>query len=252
VSGRAKPDKGASSEEVDRLFSGPLEEFTAKRDALVKRLKADKDRDAADAVAKLRKPTVAAWLVNQIAHRNRKAMERFASAADELRQAQEEAVSGQGAQHLRKAQREERQAVDELVVIARRIGDGSSEPTFDRVRQTFETAVADPESLAAVAAGRLEKELRPGDIAGVPRGPIARKKGDGNREQRELAAARQQFQELSRQLERAKAAEAERRDEKERAEQQVRDARAALKEARSAARKLETKLRSVQRRLDAK
>src|SRR3954447_8139768 len=61
----AREDAGVD-EDVDRLYGLPLEEFVAERDALAKRLRADKRREEADAVKSLRKPSVAAWAVNQV------------------------------------------------------------------------------------------------------------------------------------------------------------------------------------------
>ena len=48
-------------DEVDTLYGLPLDEFVAERDALSKRLRADKRREDANAVKALRKPSVAAW-----------------------------------------------------------------------------------------------------------------------------------------------------------------------------------------------
>jgi hypothetical protein len=45
---------------ADELYGLPPGEFTSARDARVKELRADGDRDAATAVKALRKPTVAA------------------------------------------------------------------------------------------------------------------------------------------------------------------------------------------------
>ena len=61
------PPAGVPAEELDRLFHGPLEEFTAGRNELAKSLRADGKGEAADWVKALKKPTRAAWLVNQLA-----------------------------------------------------------------------------------------------------------------------------------------------------------------------------------------
>ena len=53
--------------EIDRLYGLPLAEFTKERDALARRLRADNRRDDAATVAELRKPVLAAWVVNQLA-----------------------------------------------------------------------------------------------------------------------------------------------------------------------------------------
>ena len=53
-------------DEVDALYGLPLDAFVPERDALAKRLRADKRREDADAVKALRKPSVAAWAANQV------------------------------------------------------------------------------------------------------------------------------------------------------------------------------------------
>ena len=54
---------------MDELFDLPPTEFIAARDALAKQLKADGDAGAAAEVKALRRPSVAAWAVNQVARR---------------------------------------------------------------------------------------------------------------------------------------------------------------------------------------
>ena len=54
---------------MDDLFALPPAEFIAARDALAKRLKADGDATRAAEVKALRRPSVAAWAVNQVARR---------------------------------------------------------------------------------------------------------------------------------------------------------------------------------------
>ena len=57
----------ASEDEADALYGLELSEFTPARTELVKRLKTDGERERAAEVGKLRKPTVAAWVVNHVA-----------------------------------------------------------------------------------------------------------------------------------------------------------------------------------------
>ncbi|HEX8206307.1 MAG TPA: hypothetical protein VF587_09635, partial [Solirubrobacteraceae bacterium] len=53
-------------DDVDALYCRPLDEFVPARAELAKALRADGRRDEAAAVAKLPKPSVAAWAVNQV------------------------------------------------------------------------------------------------------------------------------------------------------------------------------------------
>jgi hypothetical protein len=52
-------------DEADELYGLALDAFVPERDALAKRLRADGRRDEANEVKALRKPSVAAWAVNQ-------------------------------------------------------------------------------------------------------------------------------------------------------------------------------------------
>jgi hypothetical protein len=70
--------------EIERLYALPLDEFTRERDELAKRLRADGDRDAAAAVKALKKPSVAAWAVNQVRRDRPEDMRRLLDVTEEL------------------------------------------------------------------------------------------------------------------------------------------------------------------------
>ena len=69
------------------LYSAPLDEFVARRTALAKQLKAEGRADEAAEVTATRKPTVPVWAVNQLARRNKPAVEGLLDASEELRTA---------------------------------------------------------------------------------------------------------------------------------------------------------------------
>ncbi len=71
--------------EIDRLYGLPLAEFTKERDALARRLRADGERDEATAIADLRKPVLAAWVVNRLARACRTDVESLVEAAAAIR-----------------------------------------------------------------------------------------------------------------------------------------------------------------------
>jgi hypothetical protein len=68
-----------------RLYALPLEEFTRERDATARELRRAKERDAAAAVAKLPKPSQAAWAANALARERRDLVDELLAAGDELR-----------------------------------------------------------------------------------------------------------------------------------------------------------------------
>ena len=100
---------------AEDLYGLPPGEFTRARDARVKELRKE-DRDAADAIKGLRKPTVAAWALNQLARRRPKDLARLLKAGEELRAAQEELLAGgdRGAFQEAAAKTDERHARREL------------------------------------------------------------------------------------------------------------------------------------------
>jgi hypothetical protein len=63
------PPEGVPEAALAGLYHGPLEQFTPQRNALVKELRAGDERGAAAWVKALRRPTRAAWLVNQLSVR---------------------------------------------------------------------------------------------------------------------------------------------------------------------------------------
>jgi len=81
--------------DVDELFALPLDEFTAARNALAKRLKQDGDAEAAEQVRALPKPSVAVWTVNQLARREPDAIRSLLNVAARLRSAQERSLHGE-------------------------------------------------------------------------------------------------------------------------------------------------------------
>jgi hypothetical protein len=102
------------------LYGLPLDRFIPERGAMVRALKADGRRDEAAAVAALRKPTVAAWAVNQLVRTQRKGVGKLFDAGDALREAQTALLGGSGDRDaLRKAVARERAAVEALVEVAR-------------------------------------------------------------------------------------------------------------------------------------
>ncbi len=149
------------ADDLDDLFALPPEEFTAARDRLAR---ATEDRDGSRAVKALRRPTVAAWAVNQTVRRHRGALDRLLAAGREVRAAQRRAASGLSAPAFGKAIAERRRLVGELTDLAVAVlaeAGRAAEPQTRAIANTFEAAAADESAAEAVAAGRLSKELTP-------------------------------------------------------------------------------------------
>lgn len=151
--------------ELDDLYDLPLERFVPERGALAKQLRSDGHRDEAAAAAKLRKPSAAAWAVNQLVRGQKGAVSELLHAGDAVRGAQENLLAGGGdGRALRDAGARERDAVDALVERARGLltdgGHELSATTLQRLADTLHAAALDEDARAAVVEGRLERELR--------------------------------------------------------------------------------------------
>ena len=75
----------------DDLFDLPVGEFVKARDALVRRRKADGAREEAATVKAMRRPTMAAWAVNQVVRGNPEVGDRLVTTAADIQRAQRRA-----------------------------------------------------------------------------------------------------------------------------------------------------------------
>lgn len=148
------------TDEVSRLYSLPLDQFTAERDASARRLREDGDRETADEVKKLRKPNRPAWAINQAVRADPKAANRLVKAAERLDKAQRAALGGKGGEKLRAAMAEQQEVVEELTEQAAETLE-SKERTgavLDRIRETLRAVTADEELQAEFTDGRLTRD----------------------------------------------------------------------------------------------
>ncbi|HEV3391755.1 MAG TPA: hypothetical protein VG057_22210 [Solirubrobacteraceae bacterium] len=236
--------------DVDELYGLPFDEFVPARNALARELRKAGKRDEAAEVSALRKPSVAAWAVDQLVRTQRKAISELFDAGDALRAAQEDVLAGRGdGQSLRAAVDRERTAVDALAGAARGLlsSDGHElSPTIvERVSDTLHAAALDDEAREQVREGRLERELRHVGLgvlgappagarpAGAPAPPRKKKPATANKRP---AADR--------------AAERAAREERERAQRERAEARAAAREARRRAEHAERAHRVAAERRD--
>jgi hypothetical protein len=155
----------AAGDVVDRLYGLALEDFTAQRDLAARELRRAGDRDAAAELAKLPKPTPAAWTANQVARERPELIEGLLDAGAALRSAQEEALAGGGGGALRDAMAGQRRAIEAVMDAAqsyRPAGRALSRAMADRLRMTLQAAAGDEALSAALAAGRLVDEAQAG------------------------------------------------------------------------------------------
>ncbi|MFL5797893.1 MAG: hypothetical protein ACJ77A_08170 [Actinomycetota bacterium] len=166
-----KKDATSVDEVVDRLYSLDAEDFTVARNEAAKQLKAEGDKAGSDLVKGLRKPTTAAWAVNQLSRRVPKQVDELLEAGAALRSAQRAALSGSG-KALRDATQRRRAVVARLLEEAAAVfGDAGRNPAphVDAIRSTLEAASTDEATGDLVRSGRLTKEVEPptgfGDVS---------------------------------------------------------------------------------------
>lgn len=144
---------------ADELYGLSPAEFTAARDELSRQARAAGQRDDAAAIKKLAKPTVSAWLVNQLARNAPDQIARLTDVGDALQEAQR-TLDGD---RLRELSAERRQVVNDLLPAARRLSRQAGQPAsagvLDEVRATLEAALADAGARDAVRSGRLTRAL---------------------------------------------------------------------------------------------
>jgi hypothetical protein len=208
--------KTDSLEQVaDELYGLPPGEFTEARDALVKRLRADKERDLANQVKGLRRPTVAAWALNQLVRNRRKDVGALLAAGEELREAQEQLVGGGDRSAFQRAAAKERELAAKLArdaaSLAAEAGVGSSQGLEEKLISTLHAAALDEETAAELGAGRVlrERQAVAGfgggfDVAPAPSKPTPKRakqakppKEDAAKKERAAAAEAKAREELS-------------------------------------------------------
>jgi hypothetical protein len=166
--------------EIDALFQAPLADFTSARNALAAKLKKQGDAAAAEGVKALGKPSISAWLANQLYWRQRTAFERLMAAGDRFRTAQAAQLAGKGAD-LRGSLDARREALADLTKhaadILRDAGHPASPDTMRRMMTTLEALATYGEQPGAPQPGRLTADVDPPGFealaALVPRGAHA-------------------------------------------------------------------------------
>jgi chromosome segregation ATPase len=155
---------------IRRMYESPPDGFVAARSAAIADAKKAGDSDAVKRLTALRKPTVAAWLVNLLALRRPELIDELVELATALRTAQR---SLQGEQ-LRELSDQRRQIVSALVREARRLAVAedrgmAGKLPLGEVEATLTAALAEPEVAAQVRTGRLIRAATYAGFGEVPR-----------------------------------------------------------------------------------
>ncbi len=152
------------SGDIDRLYALPLEEFTRERDELAKQLRKDGDADAAAAVKALKKPSVAAWAVNQVQRDRPDEVRNLIDVTEELHRVHSKLSSAGARERLEEAAAMQRDLIRSLVRCASEMleasGHGATDATLGKVADTLRAAAVDEDLREQLGRGRVVKEKR--------------------------------------------------------------------------------------------
>ncbi|HWJ98594.1 MAG TPA: hypothetical protein VNQ33_10575 [Acidimicrobiales bacterium] len=149
----------SSIDEVIDLYRIDLGEFVVARAALAKELRADGRKEEAKAVVKLRKPTVPAWLLDQVAAEQPELIEAALAAGEALATATDETLEGD-ASNLRGATEAEREA-SAAVMDAANAHLTLTADHRERIAASLRAAIADDDIRAQLRAGLLAADHEP-------------------------------------------------------------------------------------------
>ncbi|MFE0748193.1 hypothetical protein [Gordonia sp. NPDC058843] len=140
---------------VDELYGLAPEAFVQRRNEIAREVKADGDRELAGRVAKLRRPTQAAWAINQWVRANPDESALIAELASELTAAQRRSAVDK----MRTLSSRRQELIGASVAaVARTASDlhvALADSAIREVTQTLRAAVADREVLEQVVRGNL-------------------------------------------------------------------------------------------------
>jgi hypothetical protein len=137
------------------LYAAPQAEFVPTRADLVKQARAAGDRELAAKIGAARKPTVAAWLLNQVSREYPDDLDTLAELGQALRDAHQQLAADQ----LRALSQQRNDVLrtldDRALRIARRATMAVTAAVTEALREAFTAALLDPDVLATLRAGRL-------------------------------------------------------------------------------------------------
>ncbi|UDY35171.1 hypothetical protein [Dermatobacter hominis] len=153
---------------VDDLYAVDPDGFVAARRELVRRLRAEGDRDGAARAAEARKPPRSAWALNVVARREPDVVADLVGSIGRLRAA----LDGDG--DPRAAMAEHREAIEAVLDAAERTSGISGEAWRSRMRGTLQAAATDDGVAALLSAGALRDDVAPSGL-----GPLSPDDGGG-------------------------------------------------------------------------
>ncbi|KQM82428.1 hypothetical protein [Agromyces sp. Leaf222] len=143
---------------ANELYELPPDEFTAARNARAKELRGS-DRDLANAVGELRRPSAPAWLVNQLARHRSDELAQLLQLGEQLREAQAEVDASALVALAKERRKVVRALAQDAGELAEQLGHPVRGPVLDDVADTLQAAMTDAAASEALLTGRLTRSL---------------------------------------------------------------------------------------------
>ncbi|MFF5369888.1 hypothetical protein [Streptomyces sp. NPDC013187] len=237
---------------ADELYSLRPEEFTAARASAMAAARTAGDRELAERVGTLRKPSLAAWVGNLLVRSSPGEVEPLLRLGEGLRQAHQDLDGAQ----LRELSRRQHALIRALSLQARQLAKEAGHPIGESVQRevenTLHAVLADPEAARAWAGGRLTRPLsatagfpavaegarpqRPAPAAALsrPGGKVSEQQRRRlDRARKDAEAAERELRELQDEAETAGRAAAEAKQQVDGAQQRVDELTGELERARN-------------------
>lgn len=243
-------------EELDRLYGLPLAEFTGARNELASELVKAGNREAADEVKALRKPSLSAWAVNQLARKERLQVRSLMTAAERLRNAQAMLLRGGSRDEVQEAVQRHREVIGALLDSAKEVlrsaGHPATDATLERIRETLTAVAAYDEGMKLVEEGRLSEDLDPAGFGPVTAAPSTGKRtATPPATQRKESEQRKRIDEAKQEVDRLRAEITERKARARQATSEARQAERAAEAANKAVERETSELEKLSALLEA-
>jgi hypothetical protein len=241
-----------AEERLDELYRDHPDGFVAARNQLAKEVRSAGDREEADRIRKLRRPSVAAWLINRTALESPEPLRELAQASRDLEEAQSRALEGDddAVAEWRAAAAGQREAnaavVDTAAGLAREAGHSLNPRVLELVAETLQAAAADAGLRDRVMRGRLERE-QSAPTLGTPVAPSAPRRDRGAARRREVTQARRELDRLREELGEAADREQRLRESVDRMDETLREEKARLADAKRETTKLRRRVDAAER-----
>jgi hypothetical protein len=249
--GRSDPER-----RLDELYREHPDGFVAGRNELATEVRAAGDREEADRIRKLRRPSAAAWLVNRTALSSPESLQGFAEATRKLEDAQGRALEGddEAVSVWRAAAAKQREAnsaaVDTAAGLARDSGHSVPPRVLELVAETLQAAAGDAGLRERVMRGRLERE-QTATTLGTPLAAPARRRDRAVAKRRDVAQAQRELERLREELEEAAERQERLRENVDRTAETLRQDKARLAEAKRETTALRRRVSAAERKAKA-